>query len=109
MADNISVCVQGRVLTLRMERLEKKNALTRAMYLGMIEALKQAEADAAVRAIVITGAQDCFTAGNDLVDFANAKPGEPAVALQYLEVLAVGGKPGIAAGGGGAGGMGTPR
>src|ERR1051326_3563333 len=109
MADNISVLVQDRVLTLRMERLEKKNALTRGMYLGMIEALKQAEADPGVRVIVITGAQDCFTAGNDLVDFANARPGEPAVALQYLEVLAAAGKPGIAAGGGAAGGMGPTR
>src|ERR1041384_1233635 len=87
MADNISVSVENRLLTPRMDRPEKKNALTRAMYLGMIEGLRQAEADAAVRVIVITGAQGCFTAGNDLVDFANAKPGEPAVALQYLEAL----------------------
>jgi enoyl-CoA hydratase/carnithine racemase len=107
MADNISVSVQDRVLTIRMERLEKKNALTLAMYLGMIEALRQAEADAAVRVIVITGVQDCFTAGNDLVDFANARPGEPAVALQYLETLIAATKPVIAAVGGVAVGIGT--
>lgn len=107
MADNISVSVQDRVLTIRMERLEKKNALTRAMYLGMIEALRQAESDAAVRVIVITGAQDCFTAGNDLMDFANAKPGEPAVALQYLETLTGMQKPVVAAVGGVAVGIGT--
>jgi enoyl-CoA hydratase/carnithine racemase len=107
MADNISVSVENRVLTLRMDRPEKKNALTRAMYLGMIEGLRQAEADAAVRVIVITGAQGCFTAGNDLVDFANAKPGEPAVALQYLEALTGMQKPVVAAVGGVAVGIGT--
>jgi len=107
MADNISVSVADRILTVRMDRPEKKNALTREMYLGMIEALKQAEADAAVRVIVITGAHDCFTAGNDLVDFANAKPGEPAVALEYLETLAAAQKPVIAAVGGVAVGIGT--
>src|SRR5438270_12259153 len=107
MADNITVSVADRILTVRMDRPEKKNALTREMYLGMIEALKQAEADAAVRVIVITGAHDCFTAGNDLVDFANAKPGEPAVALEYLETLAAAQKPVIAAVGGVAVGIGT--
>jgi enoyl-CoA hydratase/carnithine racemase len=107
MADNISVSVDNRVLTIRMERLEKKNALTRAMYLAMIEGLRQAEADAAVRVVMIAGSQECFTAGNDLVDFANAKPGEPAVALQYLEALAALKKPVVAAVGGVAVGIGT--
>ena len=107
MADNISVSVEDRILTIRMERPDKKNALTRVMYLGMIDGLRQAEGDARVRAIVITGSPDCFTAGNDLVDFANAKPGEPAVALQYLEALAAAQKPVIAAVGGVAVGIGT--
>jgi enoyl-CoA hydratase/carnithine racemase len=107
MADNISVSVEDRILTIRMERPDKKNALTRVMYLGMIDGLRQAEGDARVRAIVITGSPDCFTAGHDLVDFANAKPGEPAVALQYLEALAAAQKPVIAAVGGVAVGIGT--
>jgi len=49
MAEHIVVSVQDRILTLRLDRPEKKNALTRGMYLGMIEALKQAEADSNVR------------------------------------------------------------
>jgi enoyl-CoA hydratase/carnithine racemase len=107
MADNISVSVQDRILTIRMERPEKKNALTRAMYLGMIEGLRQAESDAAVRVVMITGAPDCFTAGNDIADFASARPGEPAVALQYLEILTEMQKPVVAAVGGVAVGIGT--
>ena len=43
MAEHIVVSVENRILTLRLDRPEKKNALTRGMYLGMIEALKQAD------------------------------------------------------------------
>jgi enoyl-CoA hydratase/carnithine racemase len=107
MAEHIAVSLEERVLTIRMERQEKKNALTRGMYLGMIEALQQAQADAAVRVVLITGSQDCFTAGNDLVDFANAKPGETSPAIVYLQTLAAAQKPVMAAVGGVAVGIGT--
>jgi enoyl-CoA hydratase/carnithine racemase len=107
MAENIVVSVQDRILLLRLDRPEKKNALTRAMYLGMIEAIRQAEADSAVRVVLITGAEDCFTAGNDLMDFANAKPGETSPAILYLQTLAAAQKPVIAAVGGVAVGIGT--
>jgi enoyl-CoA hydratase/carnithine racemase len=107
MAENIVVSVQDRILQLRLDRPEKKNALTRGMYLGMIEALQQAEADSAVRVVLITGTQDCFTAGNDLTDFANAKPGETSPAILFLQTLAGARKPVIAAVGGVAVGIGT--
>ena len=107
MAEHIVVSVQDRILTLRLDRLEKKNALTRGMYLGMIDALKQADNDPDVRVVLITGTQDCFTAGNDLVDFANAKPGETSPAILYLQTLAAAQKPVIAAVGGVAVGIGT--
>src|SRR5438445_13226776 len=107
MAEHISISVQERVLTIRMDRPEKKNALTREMYLGMIEGLRQAEADTAVRVVLITGSENCFTAGNDLMDFANARPGESTPALIYLEKLAAAQKPVLAAVGGVAVGIGT--
>lgn len=107
MPEHIIVSIQDRVLSIRLDRLEKKNALTRDMYLGMIEALKQADANADVRVVTISGTQDCFTAGNDLVDFANAKPGESSPAILYLQTLASTQKPVIAAVGGVAVGIGT--
>src|ERR1700739_2217391 len=94
-------------MSIRMNRPEKKNALTRAMYLGMVEALKQAESDSNVRVILITGTQDCFTAGNDLVDFPNAKPGESSPAILYLETLIAAKKPVMVAVNGVAVGIGT--
>lgn len=107
MAEHISVLIQDRILTLRMQRPEKKNALTREMYLAMNEGLKQADADANVRLVLITGTEDCFTAGNDLVDFANAKPGETSPAILYLQTLAAMKKPVMAAVSGVAVGIGT--
>jgi len=107
MAEHIVVSVQDRILTLRLDRPEKKNALTRGMYLGMIEALRQAEADSNVRVILITGTEVCFTAGNDLIDFANAKTGETSPAILYLQTLAAAQKPVMAAVGGVAVGIGT--
>jgi enoyl-CoA hydratase/carnithine racemase len=107
MAEHIVVSVQDRVLSIRLDRLEKKNAITRGMYVGMIEALQQAEADANVRVVLISGTPECFTAGNDLMDFAAAKPGETSPAITYLQTLAAAQKPVIAAVGGVAVGIGT--
>src|SRR5262249_22274086 len=88
-------------------RPEKKNALTGEMYLAMNEGLRQADTDADVRVVLITGTEDCFTAGNDLVDFANAKPGETSPAILYLRTLAATKKPVVAAVSGIAVGIGT--
>ena len=107
MAEHIVVSVQDRILTLRLDRPEKKNALTRGMYMGMIEALQQAESDSNVRVVQIMGTETCFTAGNDLMDFANAKPGETSPAILYLQTLAAAQKPVMAAVGGVAVGIGT--
>jgi len=107
MAEHIVISVQDRILSIRLDRPEKKNALTRDMYRGMIEGLKQAETDSAVRVVLITGTQDCFTAGNDLMDFANAKPGETSPAIVYLQTLAAAQKPVVAAVAGVAVGIGT--
>lgn len=107
MAENISVTVESRILTIRMQRPEKKNALTREMYLGMIDGLQKAEADGNVRVVLIIGTEDCFTAGNDLVDFANARPGETSPAILYLQTLAAAKKPVVAAVSGVAVGIGT--
>ena len=77
------------------------------MYKSMAEALRQGEADADVRAVLITGTADCFTAGNDLIDFANAPSGGPSSAIIFLETLAASEKPVLAAVNGLAIGIGT--
>jgi enoyl-CoA hydratase/carnithine racemase len=99
--------VEGRVARIVLNRPEKKNALTAQMYRQLGEALAAADADARVRAILLHGAADCFTAGNDLGDFLQRPAhGEPPVVglFRTLPGLA---KPIVAAVGGPAVGIGS--
>jgi enoyl-CoA hydratase/carnithine racemase len=100
MADEILNERDGPVLVLTINRPAKKNALTRAMYSALADGLEEAERDPSVRAVVLQGAGDCFTAGNDLGDFAaiNAHGGEgPRDTNRFLLALANGAKPYVAA------------
>jgi enoyl-CoA hydratase/carnithine racemase len=100
--------VKDRVLRIEIARPEKKNALTLAMYLSMAEALAAAEADPAVRAVLIHGTPDCFTAGNDLKDFLERPPhSEASPAFRFIRAIATFAKPFIAAVNGAAVGIGT--
>lgn len=87
--EHVVVGVQDRILTIRLNRPDKKNALTFTMYNAMNDALVKADGDPRVHVVLITGSPDCFTAGNDLADFASAKPGQVSPAIRYLETLAV--------------------
>lgn len=98
---------EGGVLTLTMNRPESRNALDAATYRGLSAALAEADGDASVRAVVLTGAAGHFTSGNDLRDFQNLSgDGEPA-GLAYLKALVEFGKPLLAAVEGVAVGIGT--
>ena len=61
----------GAVLVLKLNRAEKKNALTQEMYQTLATKINEAAADFAIRCIVISSEGDSFTAGNDINDFAN--------------------------------------
>ena len=76
MSDHILIEKSGGVLTLTMNRPDKKNALTRAMYQSLGDAIDQAAFDKDVRCILIQANGDMFTAGNDLADFAAVNAGE---------------------------------
>ena len=66
------------VLTLTLNRPEKKNALTRLMYKTLGEAIDASADDPDVRCILLQGEGDMFTAGNDLADFAAVGKGQGA-------------------------------
>lgn len=77
MTNPVLVERQGAVQIIRINRPEKKNALTRAMYASMTTALAEGDADPDVRAHVFLGVPGAFSAGNDLTDFlAMATGGE---------------------------------
>ena len=54
------------VLTITLNRPEVLNAFNSTMGAELLDALKKAERDAAVRAIVLTGAGRAFSSGEDL-------------------------------------------
>ena len=89
MNDLVIVRDQGHVRVVRMNRPDKKNALTGPMYQSMAHAIERAEQDR-VRCVVIVGAPGAFTAGNDLTEFlAAAKAGRlDHHAVTFLKALA---------------------
>ncbi|WP_207253622.1 enoyl-CoA hydratase-related protein, partial [Pseudomonas sp. FW306-02-H05-AB] len=96
------------LLTLRLNRPDKKNALTRAMYSQLADALLQADADPEINAILITGTRECFTAGNDIADFLEEPPSDlTSPVFQFMRNLLECRKPVIAAVAGAAVGIGT--
>ena len=99
---------EGAVRVLTIDRPEKKNALTLAMYASLAEQLSAADADPAVRALLLTGTGDIFTAGNDLGDFLASPPaGEESPVMQLFFRLAELAKPLVVAVDGHAVGIGT--
>lgn len=106
--EHVLTDLQDRVLTLRLNRPDKKNALTQAMYTAMADAVEKADQDANVRVILITGTDDCFSSGNDLQDFLNLPPTTPdAPVLRFMLALSKVQKPVVAALNGPAVGIGT--
>jgi len=99
------------ILTLEFDRLERKNAITGAMYQTLADALRDAEGDTAVRAILIAGKPEIFTAGNDLDDFLNNVSAEAMTdqrpVFQFMTALESCTKPVVAAVAGAAVGIGT--
>lgn len=71
---SISTSLQDGVATVAINRPDKKNALTADMYQAMADALNRAQADPAVRSVLLAGQPGMFTAGNDLEDFVQRPP-----------------------------------
>ncbi|NCW35077.1 MAG: hypothetical protein EBV91_03835 [Actinobacteria bacterium] len=100
--------VSGQILTLTLNRPEKQNAITRAMYQTLADGINEAKADFGIRAAVIQSSGEHFTSGNDLFDFLDAPPVEPgSPVMNFLEAIHTFTKPLLAAVSGNAVGIGT--
>jgi enoyl-CoA hydratase/carnithine racemase len=96
------------VCTLTLNRVDKKNSFTQAMYATCAHALEQAATDNGVRVFVIQGDATVFSAGNDIGDFLNTPPAsDDAPVFRFLRALATFPKPLVAAVCGPAVGIGT--
>ncbi len=66
MYETILVTRRGAVATITLNRPQIHNAFDDALIASLTRALEQADADPAVRAVVLTGSGSCFSAGADL-------------------------------------------
>ena len=109
MSDSIVVTDDGAVRVIRMNRPEKKNALTQPMYAAMTRAMREAEANEAIRCLVLAGGQGAFCAGADIGEFLESAQsgGLRPHTVDFLKALANNQKPLVAAVGGLAVGIGT--
>ncbi len=109
MSELVVVDTSNRITTIRMNRPEKKNAISLAMYQAMTAALSAAAADSQVRVVVLAGSDSCFSSGNDVTDFIKAGSGGSGLdaPLHFLRALATLDKPVVAAVHGMAIGIGT--
>ena len=110
MSEHVKTELSDGVLVVTLQRPDKKNAITGAMYNALSDALDRAEADAAIKVILFQGDGDSFTAGNDLADFAaqsKSNSDEESPAFRFIQTLGKALKPLIAAVQGNAVGIGT--
>lgn len=96
------------VMEVVINRPERKNAFTNAMYEAFAGALHEAAQDPGIRVVLVRAEGADFSAGNDLMDFLQQPPaGEGAPVYRFLMALAQFPKPIIAAVSGYAIGIGT--
>jgi enoyl-CoA hydratase/carnithine racemase len=96
------------IFRISIHRPAKRNALTRALYTALADAIEAAERDPTCRVMLLHGSEGCFTSGNDLKDFAEGPPpGAESPVLRFLTVLSQAEKPLAAAVEGPAVGIGT--
>jgi enoyl-CoA hydratase/carnithine racemase len=87
MADTILVTRAGPIATVTLNRPDKLNALTRAMWGALGEAIDALSADDALRCVIVRGAgEKAFSPGNDIAEFATERSNK-AQAIEYGKVM----------------------
>jgi enoyl-CoA hydratase/carnithine racemase len=74
MSDHVTVAIAAGVATLRLNRPEKRNAVTSEMWIALGQACHELAADPAVRVLVVRGTGDHFCAGADIAGLRISDP-----------------------------------
>ena len=86
---DILIDTSAGVMTLTLNRVDKKNSFTQAMYAACAEALQHAATDDAVRVVVLQGHVTVFSAGNDVGDFLSGPAStQESPVFQFLRAIA---------------------
>jgi enoyl-CoA hydratase/carnithine racemase len=111
MTDLVRTTLEAGVLSMTLNRPDKKNALSKAMYGALVQGMIRAEEEPGIRAVLFQAEGDFFTSGNDIADFTEVAMGkvqpENVAASPFLQCLATSTKPYVAAVQGHAVGVGT--
>jgi len=98
---------KGSILRVTVNRPEKKNAMTSAMYNALADVFNEAAKDDDVSVVIWDAAGDSFSAGNDIEDFLKNPPGQGespqarlGEALLNLDKPVIAAVKGVAIGGG---------
>ena len=99
---HIRARTESQVLHVTLDRADKRNALTRAMYTDLRRCMDHAADSDDVRAVLIAGEGEMFCAGNDIADFANVDPheredGAAGPALAFIKAVRALDKPVVVA------------
>jgi enoyl-CoA hydratase/carnithine racemase len=107
--DQVAIADHGPVRVIRLNRPEKKNALTQPMYAAITRALREANDSAAIRCVLLAGGPGVFCAGADIGEFLESAQsgGLRPKTIEFLHALANNEKPLVAAVGGLAVGIGA--
>lgn len=107
MSDLILTAENQSVLTITLNRVDKRNALTNDMYQELCHLFAYAEKTQSIHCVVIQGSASCFSAGNDLQDFLQCSKTADLAALEFVKTLSTFTKPLVAGVAGAAVGIGT--
>ena len=89
MTDGLRLDVDGRIATLWLDRPSKRNAMNAGMWEAVPDLVSRAEADDAVRVLVVRGAGDHFCAGADITELGTSLASDStAVAYRTLNARA---------------------
>ena len=98
MSEHIEAIVENRILELKINRADKKNALDLAMYQSLADAILRADKDDDIRVTLISGVDDSFCSGNDIKDFLKNPPtDDTSPVLQFVRAMINAEKPIVAA------------
>jgi len=109
MSEHVRAEIKDGTLAIILDRQERRNAITVAMYTALAEAFEVAVSDANVRLVTIRGEGPDFAAGNDLEDFLKVRPDalSDMPVMRMLRAIATCRKPLVAAVHGNCVGIGT--
>lgn len=108
MSELVTTKQDNGILQISIQRPDKLNALTIAMYDELTAGLEMAAQNDTIRVVLLQGTENCFTSGNDLADFAKNPPvDENSPVFCFLKAISQFKKPLVAKVSGPAVGIGT--